>query len=184
MNIREVNLDDTEQFVQLIKEVENQSEFMLYGAGERNITIEGQRKQLDLIVRSSHSTILVAEETSGYLVGYLFAIGNNAIRKKHSAYLVIGILKEYTGKGIGTKLFQSLEDWVATNHIQRLELTVVTENKAGIALYKKMGFEIDGTKRNSIIIDGNSFDEYHMAKLFIGEKNKDVDFLWTDMKNY
>ncbi|WP_353611591.1 hypothetical protein [Bacillus sp. FJAT-25509] len=49
MNIREIKLDDAENFVQLIKEVEKQADFMLYGAGERNITAEKQRKQLEVI---------------------------------------------------------------------------------------------------------------------------------------
>ncbi|MFF2878696.1 GNAT family N-acetyltransferase [Gottfriedia sp. NPDC057991] len=165
MNIREIKLDDAENFVQLIKEVEKQADFMLYGAGERNITAEKQRKQLEVIEKSPNSTIFVAEDSSGILVGYAFAIGSSAIRKKHSVYLAIGILEEYTGKGIGTKLFQNIEEWAIKHSISRLELTVVKQNEAGVGLYKKMGYEIEGTKRNSLIIDGNSFDEYYMAKL-------------------
>jgi len=44
-------------------------------------------------------------------------------------------------------------------------LTVVTQNKAGLSLYKKMGFEIEGTKRDSLFIDGKYVDEYYMSKL-------------------
>ncbi|PGL69077.1 GNAT family N-acetyltransferase [Bacillus sp. AFS055030] len=165
MNIRKIKLDDAENFVELIKEVEKQADFMLYGAGERNITGEKQRKQLEVIEKSPTSTIFVAEDTSGILVGYAFAIGNSAPRKKHSVYLAIGILEEYTGKGIGTKLFQSIEEWAINLDISRLELTVVKQNEAGVGLYKKMGYEIEGTKRNSLIIDDKSFDEYYMAKL-------------------
>ncbi|MFD4705484.1 hypothetical protein ACFWM3_11495 [Gottfriedia sp. NPDC058432] len=56
---------------------------MLYGAGERNITAEKQRKQLEVIEKSPNSTIFIAENSSGILVGYAFAIGSSAIRKKH-----------------------------------------------------------------------------------------------------
>jgi RimJ/RimL family protein N-acetyltransferase len=51
------------------------------------------------------------------------------------------------------------------HYIHRLELTVVTENQAGLQLYKKMGFEIEGTKRQSLYIDGKFVDEYYMSKL-------------------
>jgi RimJ/RimL family protein N-acetyltransferase len=41
----------------------------------------------------------------------------------------------------------------------------MTHNIAGIALYKKMGFEIEGTKRDSLLINGEYVDEYYMSKL-------------------
>ena len=165
MNIREIKLEDAENFAKLIIDIENQADFMLYGAGERNTTTEKQRKQIEVIEKSPNSTIFVAEETSGKLVGYAFAIGSTAKRKKHSVYLVIGILEEFTGKGIGTKLFQVLEEWAINHSIFRLELTVVKQNEAAVGLYKKMGYQIEGTKINSLIIEGNSFDEYYMAKI-------------------
>ncbi|PGM51027.1 GNAT family N-acetyltransferase [Bacillus sp. AFS053548] len=165
MNIREIKLEDAENFAKLIIEVENQAHFMLYGAGERKTTTEKQRKQLEVIEKSPNSTIFVAEETTGRLVGYAFAIGSTAKRKKHSVYLAIGILEEFTGKGLGTKLFQALEEWAINHSIFRLELTVVKQNEVAVGLYKKMGYQIEGTKINSLIIDGKRFDEYYMAKI-------------------
>jgi len=41
----------------------------------------------------------------------------------------------------------------------------MTHNKAGIALYKKRGFEIEGTKRHSMLVNSHYVDEYYMAKL-------------------
>ena len=51
------------------------------------------------------------------------------------------------------------------HQIHRLELSVVTHNEAGLRLYKKMGFKIEGTKRHSLLIDGEFVDEYYMSKL-------------------
>jgi RimJ/RimL family protein N-acetyltransferase len=165
MLIREIKHEDAENFINLIKQVETEANFMLMEAGERKTTPEQQRKQLERIEQQSNSTIFIAKQEEGKLVGYLIAIGGSVKRTKHSAYLVIGILEEYRGQGIGTALFQCLEDWAINHNISRLELTVVTQNDSGVALYKKSGFEIEGTKRNSLMIDGTPFNEYYMSKL-------------------
>ncbi|MFC0561686.1 GNAT family N-acetyltransferase [Halalkalibacter alkalisediminis] len=165
MLIREIQPVDAENFICLIKQVESEAKFMLMGAKERKTTPEQQRKQLEHIKQQSNSTIFVAEQEKGKLVGYLIAIGGSVKRTKHSAYLVIGILEEYRGRGIGRSLFQRLEEWAINSNISRLELTVVTQNEAGIALYKKSGFEIEGIKRKSLMIDDEFYNEYLMSKL-------------------
>lgn len=167
MIIREISVEDAEAITDLIKEVEANSEFMLMEPGERQMTAEQQRKALERITQGSHSTIFVSEEKDK-LVGYLIVIGGNVRRTRHSAYLVIGILKEYRGKGIGTALFQRIDKWAREHKLTRLELTTVTLNEAGIALYKKNGFEIEGTKRQSLMINGKTYDEYYMSKLLEG----------------
>jgi RimJ/RimL family protein N-acetyltransferase len=164
MLIREIEREDTERFVSLINQVESESEFLLFEAGERQVTVEQQEKRIDMMEQEGNSTIFVAEENSE-LIGYLIAMGGQAKRNKHTAYLVIGILTEYRGQGVGSKLFQRLEEWATEQQLHRLELTVVTLNEAGIRLYKKMGFEIEGTKRNSLYIDGKFVNEYYMSKL-------------------
>jgi RimJ/RimL family protein N-acetyltransferase len=165
MLIREIKPGDAESYVFLIKQVEAEAKFMLMEAGERNISPEQQRKRLEQMEKESNSTILVAEQEDGNLVGYLVVIGGNVRRTKHSAYLVIGILNQYLGLGIGTKLFVQIEEWAREHNIHRLELSVVTRNEAGLRLYKKMGFDIEGTKRHSLYIDGEFVDEYYMSKL-------------------
>ena len=164
MEIREVSIEDAGNLLDLIKEVENQSSFMLMEAGERKTTATQQKDFLERMNQQDNSTIFVAEINSE-LIGYLIAIGGSVQRTKHSAYIVVGVLENYRGKGIGTELFDSLIKWASKHNISRLELTTVTENKAGLALYKRNGFEIEGTKRNSLIIDGKFYDEYYMSKI-------------------
>jgi len=137
---------------------------MLMEPGERKLTTEQQRKQLEQIEKQSNSTIFVVEKEEE-LVGFLLVRGGIARRTKHSGYIVVGLLKEYCGRGLGTKLFERLEEWARVHDILRLELSVVTQNEVGLSLYKKMGFEIEGTKHNSLIIDNKFFHEHFMAKL-------------------
>jgi RimJ/RimL family protein N-acetyltransferase len=164
MNIRTIREDDAEQFLNLCKQLDTETQFMLLEPGERTTTLEEQRTQIDLLLRQENHTILVAEQDN-HLVGYLEAIGGTFKRSRHSAYIVIGILQAFTGQGIGTLLFQKLEEWVQQRHIHRQELTVMAHNIRGIALYKKQGFVIEGTRRNALLIDGHFIDEYYMSKL-------------------
>ncbi|NUU79354.1 GNAT family N-acetyltransferase [Paenibacillus xylanilyticus] len=165
MLIREIQPDDAQRFDLLMKQVEAEADFMLMEPGERKASPEQQHKWLVRMDKEWNSTVLVAEH-DGQLVGYLAVIGGDTRRTKHSAYLAIGVLKEYTGRGIGTNLFQKMEEWAVTHNILRLELTVVIQNEAGVSLYKKMGFEIEGIKRNSLMINDTPYDQYFMSKIF------------------
>lgn len=164
MNIRHVTVDDAEALAHLILQVEKESEFMLFETGERTLDAEQQRGQIEAMQNEENSTILMAE-AEGKLVGYLAARGGRARRNKHTVYIVIGVLASYRGKGVGTLLFTELERWARTKGIHRLELTVVADNQRAISLYRKMGFEQEGIKRHSLLINGKYVDEYYMAKL-------------------
>ena len=131
---------------------------------KENTSDEQLKKRIESIKEEKSSTILIAEE-NGVVVGYLFAVGGHQTRAKHSVYIVVGIEENYRGKGVGASLFRKLEEWAKQQNIHRLELTVMVHNNAGIALYKKMGFEIEGTKKHSLFINGKFRDEFYMAKL-------------------
>jgi RimJ/RimL family protein N-acetyltransferase len=139
MKIRTIREDDAEQFLNLCKQLAAETQFMMLEPGERKTTLEEQRTQIEILLRQENQTIFVAEQDN-QLVGYLAASGGAFKRNRHSAYLVIGILQAFTGQGLGTQFFQSLEEWAQHQRIHRLELTVMTHNKAGLALYKKQGF--------------------------------------------
>ncbi|WP_414043425.1 N-acetyltransferase family protein [Macrococcus sp. EM39E] len=163
MKIRQATSNDAEQLMNLIAHVESTSEYMLMGPGERNNTIENQTRMIEHFNRQENSAIFVAENER--LLAYLFAIGNTSMRNKHTAYLVIGVHQDTRGQGVGKLLFEAVESWAKSVNIHRFELTVVTENEAGIGLYKSRGFEIEGTKRKSLMINEKYYDEYYMSKL-------------------
>ncbi len=164
MIIRTIREDDAEHFLNLCKQLDIETQFMLLEPGERTTTLEEQRDRIALLQRYENHTILVAEQDN-QLVGYLEASGGTFKRSTHTVYIVIGILQAFTGHGIGTLLFQRLEEWAKQKNIHRLELTVMTHNKEGIALYKKQGFAIEGIRRDALLINGHHIDEYYMSKL-------------------
>jgi RimJ/RimL family protein N-acetyltransferase len=86
-------------------------------------------------------------------------------RNHHNVHIVIGIRAAFTNQGIGTRLFQACEAWARERGLHRLELTVMTNNHLGTALYKKMGFQIEGTAPDALRVDGQYIDLHYMSKV-------------------
>ena len=120
--------------------------------------------KIESVIRNSveGDNFLLVAEADGRLVGYLSAEKGSLNRIAHSAYIVVGILSEYRGKGIGTGFFRRLDIWAEEMKVSRLELTVICENSVAKHLYEKNGFEIE---RKSVLVDGKYLDEFYMAKI-------------------
>lgn len=161
--IRTAEHGDARSLALLQKAVEAESDFMLYGKDERSLSTQRVRKQIIKWKQSGHSTIIIAI-LNGQHVGYLMVIGNEAKRASHRASLVLGLLKEAQGKGIAKSLLEKAEEWAKQKGISRLELTVLGANERARKLYEKTGFEAEGTRRRSLIIDGKEQDEIYLAK--------------------
>ncbi|MEJ8555045.1 GNAT family N-acetyltransferase [Tepidibacter sp. Z1-5] len=164
MIIRNIENKDAESFFYMLKKLDSENKFMMYEPNERKTSIGEIISKIEDIHKSGSLTLVV--EKNNKIIGFLSANRGFANRIKHSAYIVIGLLKDYTGMGIGTKLFKELDNWALGNDITRLELTVMVHNKNAVKLYKKMGFKIEGIKKKSLIIDEQYIDEYYMAKIF------------------
>lgn len=135
--IREIKVEDAASFLQLSKQLDEETKFMLYEPGERKFTAEQQEQMIQRFVENKYATILVAVEEER-IVGFILVNGNHIQRKRHVASIVIGILQEYSGQGIGTRLFKEVEKWARLHDVWRLELTVMAHNTRAQALYKKL----------------------------------------------
>ncbi|MEW5987789.1 MAG: GNAT family N-acetyltransferase [Chloroflexota bacterium] len=107
--------------------------------------------------------VAVVEER---VVGVITLHQSQNPRLAHSAGLGMMVHPDYWGQGIGTRLMEAILD-LADNwlNLKRVELDVNTDNPAGIRLYKKMGFVIEGTKRKHAYGDGRWADSYFMARI-------------------
>lgn len=162
--VRPATEKDSEQLLDLLTRIDAESEFMLFEAGERRTSGDEHRERVRRICESDNQTILVAEWRQE-LVGYLLALGGDLHRIRHRAHVVIGVLERFTGRKIGTELLTALETWARHHGIERLELTVRADNARAIALYRKMGFLVEGVRQGALKVHGKLLDEWSMAKM-------------------
>ena len=102
--------------------------------------------------------------SSGKVVGWCDVLRNRTRAVySHCGTLGIGLLPEFRGRGIGRPLMQMTIDAAWQCGMTRIELTVREHNANAIALYKRLGFEIEGVQRNAVCIDGQYQNVYAMA---------------------
>lgn len=164
MKIRAIEAKDAQAFGKLQEKLDRETKFMLFEPEERQFDLDRTISQI------AQTDFLIGADISGELVGFLAARSGKPKRVRHVAYIVIGILKEFGHQGIGSQFFTALDKWAMENQIKRLELTVIAENHNALALYKKFGFQIEGTKVASMYIDGEFVDEFYMGKIFDEKK--------------
>jgi len=103
----------------------------------------------------------------GEVVGHLgLETSPTRWRRRHVGYIGMAVRDDLQGRGVGTALVEAALD-LADNWLglTRIELQVYTDNAAGVALYEKLGFEIEGTHRSYAFRDGEYADAYSMARL-------------------
>lgn len=126
-------------------------------------TPEATRKWLESIAPGNNVSLVV--EKNGRIIG---SGGFERLqgRRSHVAYLGMGLHDDFHGRGIGSRLLRELiviaDDWM---NLRRIELTVYVDNVPAIALYKRNGFEIEGTHRDFAFRAGAFADAYAMARI-------------------
>jgi L-phenylalanine/L-methionine N-acetyltransferase len=104
----------------------------------------------------------VGDEVVGQLTLSVYA----GPRSRHSGHFGIAVRDDWQGKGVGTVLMEACLD-LADNWLglSRLDLRVYVDNAPAIALYKKFGFEMEGTHKRFAYRDGEYVDAHVMARL-------------------
>ena len=100
------------------------------------------------------------------MIGHAGLHGNENPRRAHVWYLGMSVHEDWHARGVGTRLMEALID-LADNWLGalRIELTVYCDNEPALKLYRKFGFEIEGTHRAFALRDGQYIDSYAMARL-------------------
>jgi RimJ/RimL family protein N-acetyltransferase len=86
-------------------------------------------------------------------------------RLKHRGVLGMGLISSYRGRGLGTLLLNAALDHAKRIGVEKVELTVYTENANAIKLYRSLGFEDEGVIRKYRKLDSRYFDCLAMGKL-------------------
>jgi len=162
--VRSAEINDASELLYVVPKLDTETDFMMRIEGEFNLSLEDEINFIQIKLTSENELFIVAE-VDGKIVGTLGARGNDMFRTSHICSFGIGVLKEYWRKGVGSSLLTTMLKWAEEKNIKRIELKVVSENDSALRLYRRFGFEIEGTMNKDHFIGNNKYlDSYIMAK--------------------
>jgi RimJ/RimL family protein N-acetyltransferase len=159
--------DDAAALMKLTQRLDEETSFMLLEPHERDTSIQTLTRHLEEVSQSENSVVIVADRRTD-LAGYVELAGGKFGRNRFTTHVVIGVLAEASGKGVGTGLLEEAKRWAAARGLRRIELNVMAHNHRAIALYERVGFVYEGRRVDCLLIDGKFFDELYMAMILPG----------------
>jgi len=164
VTIREATPQDAEQLIAHVHRVAAEPDIdLVLMPGEFKVTVEEERKFLADHAAADNSSVFVAE-AAGRLVGVVVCTGGTRRALRHAATLGITVAKDWRGRGVGSRLVARAVEWArGTGVVTRIELTVFVRNEAARRVYEKLGFVVEGRRRNAVCRDGVYFDDFVMA---------------------
>lgn len=134
---------DAEELSAIRLKIDGETEHLDREAGEDFLTAADFMRIIDEDQAEARNLFLVCE-INQQVIGFLRAKGNRLKRTNHKVDFGIAILKEYWGYSIGQQMLVSMIDWADSTGIRKIALQVLETNESAIALYKKLGFEVEG----------------------------------------
>lgn len=137
----------------------------LYRGGTLRMPFQTVEETRSRIEKSTAGDVYLIAELNGQIVGNA-SLGRLSGRQAHCGMIGMGVHDGWHGHGIGTALLAALvevaDKWMG---LRRLELKVYTENAAAIVVYRKFGFEVEGTLRADAMRDGILIDSLVMGRV-------------------
>lgn len=139
------------------------------GEFSRTMTVEAEAAFLERLENTDTGLYLLAE-CDGAIAGTLVFTRGQQSRIGHSGHFGMSVRKSHWRTGLGSLLVEGLLQWArAVPSLRRIQLEVLTDNDAAIALYRKFGFEQEGIHKMSFCVDGTYKDTFSMALLLGSE---------------
>lgn len=163
INVRPATPYDAAEILEIHRQAVEQGTFV-QTSEEFKETVESKREFILSFAISENSELFVAEH-EGKVLGWLFLRGYSLRKLSHVAMLGMAVGKEFRGQGVGFQLVSHAIQWAKKNsQLKRISLAVFASNHAGIHIYKKAGFEVEGVERNEVRLEnGEIIDQLIMG---------------------
>jgi ribosomal protein S18 acetylase RimI-like enzyme len=125
--------------------------------------IESSRQFIGESIARGHPHFVALD--GGRVVGWCDVTPRERPTTQHSGVLGIGVLPEWRGGGVGRQLIEHALEASRAFPLARVELAVRADNDRAIALYRRIGFEVEGRRRHAMLVDGVYYDDIIMALL-------------------
>jgi RimJ/RimL family protein N-acetyltransferase len=161
-HVRRAEPGDAGELVELALAVGSEPEGWLVTNGTWR-SVSDERRYVRAIRRSKAAAVLVAQSPEG-IVGRLSLSRDPHPASRHVADLGLMVAAGWRRRGVGRALMLGAEEWAGEVGIRKLELHVLPNNEAAIALYEALGYRREGVRRNHYRHGAELVDAVLMAK--------------------
>jgi RimJ/RimL family protein N-acetyltransferase len=156
---------DASELVRYSNIIGGESDFLSYGKNQFSHSVDQERN----IIREYNdyrNRLFIVAVIEGRISGVLTFWGNARPRLEHWGEFGISVLKKYWNCGVGSALIDQLIRWAKDGGIVRkIDLMVREDNYSAIALYRRMGFDVEGRIRRAMRVEDNFYDFLYMGRL-------------------
>ena len=163
INYREALAADAKALLEHLHTDGGETDNLSFGKDDFNISPEKEAKFIDRFARSEKDLMLVAE-LDGIIVANAIVEREKIKRFSHRAEISLTVLKEYWGRGIGSRLMEMMLDFCKKSGVHSVSLYARADNFGAISLYKKFGFETVGVYKDYFLIKNETFDAVFMRR--------------------
>ena len=157
--LRNGDAADGADLLAVFNQTHAETDFLLTYPDEITFTVEKETEFLKEKAEDPRSIEILAFLGEKLVGSAGFDVVKSVAKLKHRADFGISVLKEYWGLGIGSALTEACIECARAAGYTQLELDVVAENAAAIALYKKHGFVEFGRNPRGFILRNGEYQE-------------------------
>jgi len=165
ITIQKAKKTDAFALIEYVKKVADETNFLTFDSSEFNKTVEEEERIIEEH-NSVKNQIFILAKFDEKIIGILNVGSSRKKRLEHIGEFGLSVLKAYWNKGVGDSLMKYMIDWAKESGIiRKLNLRVSVNNESAIRLYKKNGFQIEGTIIRDIKLNDTFQDTYQMGLL-------------------
>ena len=159
--IRSIELKDIEEFQHVTNEVMRERRYLAFVDG---FPIDEAATFVARNIRLGNPQLVADDQ--GRVVGWCDIRRETIPVYAHVGHLGMGMLPAYRGRGIGERLLRASIDAARSAGFERIELSVYAANERAAALYRKVGFVMEGTRVRGKKLDGD-YDDVHIMGMLL-----------------
>lgn len=162
--IERAHISRAEEIYEVLLKCSDETDFLTCSSSERRETMPIERFRDFLASRATTNNRFFICLHKDKVVGMLGMHEEVGERFKHRISLGMNILKSHWGMGGGRLLLEAaIHHFNSVEALTKLELEVRRDNEGAIALYKKLGFQVEGELKNHFLVDSTYHSAYKMA---------------------
>ena len=109
-------------------------------------------------------SVLYVAEADGRIVGQADVAAGRWPKETHVGTIGVAIQAGWRDAGLGRAMMERVLEWMRDRQFRKACLSVFSTNARAIALYRKLGFEVEGVRKRQFRVRDAWVDEVLMAK--------------------